>query len=858
MAEDLDKFVLRYEVQLGNVMLKLDELDRKLASVNDRGEKGTGSMTKFRDINGALARELPASARRVEHLVGAFARFGPVGAGVLATVVGIGVAMKVAVDQAAELNRQADRARVLGTTPLRMEQFARNLSVGSGGKASYKDANDIYDKVGSMMRSAYIDPYQNNRDAWKLRMAGVSVNNPNGGIGDTDTAVRRLAQTLSSVSDDQAQFIGQEIGLSRQQVEALRDLNSERAKEAQMTQQERDRYVETQIAAQEFANANGRIGEAFRQLGLNAASMVLPALDEVENGIANFVESLAVSVKNLEAEYNVSMRIAKGFAGEAAALSTLAGEIDQALSDIVNSFHEGGFNGLKKKLEDDFSANPGDAAQAAMDQFDKKWQSNLKAEEELQKYKNQSTRDQVAEFDRMMNLFSSAVNKFSDAVDEREVMAEWAGAIGAAGGLSGSGSDVSERANTFAKPSSWGSNPFAAPWANIPSLGADGTPSANDAHQYDSAFIQAGQKFGVDPVRLKQIAMEESKLNPGAVSPKGASGIMQLDPSNFASTGVTNWRDPYQNIMAGAQIFRQMLDLAHQKGMTGDAAEIWALRAYNGGTGGPDSRRWKSAENQAYVARVMSQRATLLNNPDASQHAALLGAGKDNMVLLDGPDLSKMGDPGPGNPFGANNPMADAYDPKAQPSAILGPGHHTVAMNRTDGSVRGRSYDTQQYEWMEQEIAKQIGYGVTPAMLAQGAVSKGDIRWAEGNMLNQMKIQESAQAAQLAAMLQSPGVRPEQVREAKLALASTGAHVRMMQAYGDQIAARGKDGDRSLTLGQMRTPNAGMISAEQMQRLVEINVYGAQDDRRLAEEIRNILHNELSDLANSGATAQAR
>jgi len=110
----------------------------------------------------------------------------------------------------------------------------------------------------------------------------------------------------------------------------------------------------------------------------------------------------------------------------------------------------------------------------------------------------------------------------------------------------------------------------------------------------------AGQ-YQVPEQVVRRIIDVESAGNPGAVSKKGAIGLMQLMPGTAKDLGVDPF-DPEQNIHGGVKYFRQMLD------RFGD--QELALAAYNAGPGAvaryggvPPFR-----ETQNYVNRVLSYR----------------------------------------------------------------------------------------------------------------------------------------------------------------------------------------------------------------------------------------------------------
>lgn len=118
--------------------------------------------------------------------------------------------------------------------------------------------------------------------------------------------------------------------------------------------------------------------------------------------------------------------------------------------------------------------------------------------------------------------------------------------------------------------------------------------------EYDQYFLDAANKYNVDPRWLKAIAAGESSWDQNAVSKAGAKGLMQVMPGNFQPG--ENPFDPHDNIMAGARVFSWAMQSAN-----GDLEE--ALRYYNGG-----SRRG-SAENMAYPGRIMEKYAEMYGAP---------------------------------------------------------------------------------------------------------------------------------------------------------------------------------------------------------------------------------------------------
>jgi soluble lytic murein transglycosylase-like protein len=96
--------------------------------------------------------------------------------------------------------------------------------------------------------------------------------------------------------------------------------------------------------------------------------------------------------------------------------------------------------------------------------------------------------------------------------------------------------------------------------------------------RYDHLILDAGQRHQVDPALVKAVIRAESDFIAHARSPKGALGLMQLMPATARRHRAGSVLDPQQNIEAGTQHLRLLLD-------TYDGNVRLALAAYNAGGG---------------------------------------------------------------------------------------------------------------------------------------------------------------------------------------------------------------------------------------------------------------------------------
>ncbi|HVE12422.1 MAG TPA: transglycosylase SLT domain-containing protein [Elusimicrobiota bacterium] len=110
---------------------------------------------------------------------------------------------------------------------------------------------------------------------------------------------------------------------------------------------------------------------------------------------------------------------------------------------------------------------------------------------------------------------------------------------------------------------------------------------------YDSIILRHATEHGLDPRLVKAVVAAESEFDPGARSPSGALGLMQLMPATAAEVGIPARRlhEPEANIAAGTSYLEVLFATAwkryNMQGVPYSESPIWLVRrvlaAYNAG-----------------------------------------------------------------------------------------------------------------------------------------------------------------------------------------------------------------------------------------------------------------------------------
>lgn len=123
---------------------------------------------------------------------------------------------------------------------------------------------------------------------------------------------------------------------------------------------------------------------------------------------------------------------------------------------------------------------------------------------------------------------------------------------------------------------------------------------------FELRVIATATRVGIDPALVLAIVDVESNQMEGAVSAKGALGLMQVLPGTAAEVGFPDAADPARNLEAGCRYLAALLDTF------GGDVEL-SLAAYNAGPGAV--RHWGTVppyrETRTFIARVAAVYETL-------------------------------------------------------------------------------------------------------------------------------------------------------------------------------------------------------------------------------------------------------
>ena len=562
MSEEnsVEKFTLEYNVQV-NGKKKLDDLDKALDGVGKQGkETGDELSSATKTINGELDKltdKVPGLNQITSKLSGLSGEAMGVArsfAAIAAPAAIAYVVIKKIAEAANEYNQQYQKMKLVGwdagMSPLAVEQQQKTLNAAGG--LTGDETNSLLSKVSGKITAAYtnIDPMS--REAIQLRAAGVdNYRQPGGQRLSTATAIDEMARKFQSVNESVAKGIGQSIGLTEREVEALRKRNTAIVEATKLSDDEIATRQAANVAAERLQAANNKLDMAMERLKTRLEADLVPIWADFIDEVADFVDSMDKGIDGL-------IESAHDF-------------VDWANAAQEKILHP--YDNRDKTIEEIYNRFK---AERVINEAAAK-----KAEREAEKTKSNADNLTMA-----INMFGASVNTFVGAVDKTsdpKYQAAYLGQIGRDMGLQGLGIPT-------------------VPVGGHGSIGgygvgstSGGGQSVEPAKKYDSYIEKYFPAEDKDTIRA--MIMQESKGRTDLVSSAGAFGPMQIMPQNFNKLAPGADRsDLDAQFRVAAQIWADAKRYAAKNGGGLDEA----LRYYNGGV------RRGSKENQEYAGNVRS------------------------------------------------------------------------------------------------------------------------------------------------------------------------------------------------------------------------------------------------------------
>ena len=138
--------------------------------------------------------------------------------------------------------------------------------------------------------------------------------------------------------------------------------------------------------------------------------------------------------------------------------------------------------------------------------------------------------------------------------------------------------DARAKVESVAREISAANQPLVVPGADVVMGASSNLAWSTGNNRVDNLIRLYGGQYGVDPYLIYCLMAQESSFVSGAMSPKGAQGLMQLMPDTAARYGVTNPYDVAQNIKGGTRYLKDLLLMFNGR------VDL-ALAGYNAGEG---------------------------------------------------------------------------------------------------------------------------------------------------------------------------------------------------------------------------------------------------------------------------------
>lgn len=846
MAAEMDQFILQYQVELKDAVARLEKLNETVDKVSKKPSEAKKEFAEFsREAGNEIGRLIPGMDRLGLAVGTVTAGFTAAAAGAAALGVGIMSVIRLR-DQ---FNQQRQVGMDTGISTLRLEDLERKFVTQSNGNITREQTRTNLGNISGFVRRAYSDPERMGPENRLMRMLGMNPGALGGDMLSTKDAMVQLSSRFQNMDPAHVQGVADQLGIDKDFALTMAKLGPEIGNITRLTMEEVEMRQKAEQNLKELNGGLAQLGENFNNLQIALGATLLPTLTDFVSKVNEIVGVINKFIP--QADSFLSKHVFNDDATDfrSKALHGLPGigpmmgawDMYQKNKDVLPSPSAFGNTvsglpatsllaspvsgsaqfGIVQRLLDrmPWSKNNGedkvvsplvnqkaDSAMAIAEENVKSATASQMTVDEIVDNADRNNRTGLQTASQMalaVNMFSGAVSTFTNAVDERQAWAAWAGEIGRAGGIgqtvesSRPGAGQTDRMPDYASRSSTGNYDPITGMRGGQGAVALSTITGTNHSKYDSIFEEAGRMYGIDPNRLKAQAQVESGMNPNAKSAADAMGLMQLIPPTAKALGVTDPMDPRQSIMGGAKLMRENLDRAK-----GDWRQ--ALLMYHGGL---DRKNWGPLTN-SYPDKVLRELNALVNedgNRIIREEIAPPGSiGKDHLWMRSPIDGVQQ------------PPTADERQYRAEDAYKVG------------GESRAKIINNQ----VQQNIAEKLGFPLP--QIQHGAIRRDDVAWRLEQYDKQLQNEIYRLKKELGNQMLPDRDRArlnEELREQETGL-------RAMRRFGPGVLDNAAPGPREVTIGE---------------RAIQININGVDKPYETAQEVQNRLQSSLSEITNGAA-----
>lgn len=571
MSDELDKFVLKYEVQMNDAIAKLEKLHTKTKKIEEESDKAGQSLKKFAsegaDELGKLLPMVSSVSSAVKAMAGEFA---VAGAAIGLVAAGVGAAM-MARDQ---YNKQRTDGRDSGVSGVRMEDLQRKLVINGRGNVTRDMVAEGMTGQADLLRDAQSDITGQNETNTKLRLLQFQARGADGQPLSNMDLLKQEGSKWANMPDAKVMAEAKTLGMNPDLALAIKGSGKDIGKSS-LTKDDIDLYQRGAESTKKFNDELSKFNEQINELTVSLGSKLLPIFGNLVEG-ANKLVNGAKDQRTGDEKVFYDTFLKKRLEQKTAKLKpwemvTKADQVNESSAKEAEAATEK----WKKDKAAEAEKKAGPKAVSPTMILDKTDQENKQFQQT------------ATDFQTAVNMFAASVSNMSGAISSQEIMTNL---------FRGTGGTMFNQPVSVPQPGATG------PGSNPTQYDA---PKGGNTAKYEQIYTSAEKANGLPAGILQRIgSIENNPQDPTAVNKTtGAAGVMQVMPSNFESLGIKDWKDPKQNIEGAAKLLAQYLKMAK-----GDMVK--ALSMYNVGT---DARKFNLPRVKKYVSDVLGP-----NNPSAT------------------------------------------------------------------------------------------------------------------------------------------------------------------------------------------------------------------------------------------------